>query len=138
MGGGGTRKAFLPALLAYLLVAALLASPAAAQGPEGEPIYTSPEGSRFELYADGSIVTGDVLGGCEALVRDAYPKPVEPDPELLRQIEACEEFGFEVPGSESLPETGGPLLPVIAALGLIVSCALFHLGTRRPGLSKDE
>ena len=125
------RKAFLYSLLASLLVAGLFASPAAAQGPEGEPIYTSPESSQFELYADGSIVTGDVLGGCEALVRDAYPKPVEPDPELLRQIEACEKFGFQVPGSESLPETGGPSLPIVAVLGLILSYALCRAGMLR-------
>ena len=136
MGVGRTQKAFLPALLASLLVAALLASPATAQGPEGEPIYESQEGFGFELYADGTLVTGgDVVGSCEALVREAQPKPLEPEQdfyrELLRQVQACEEAGFRVPGSESLPEAGGPSLPVVAALGLILACGLCRLGTRQ-------
>ncbi len=139
MSGRGVRKVFLHALLTALL-AALLAAPAAAQGSEDGPIYTARvDGEPFKLYADGAIVTGgDVVGGCEALVRDAYPKPVEPDRGLLRQVAICEEFGFEVPGSEALPETGGPPLPVVAALGLILSIALCYLGLRRPGLSGDS
>jgi len=139
MSMGGVRKASLPVLLAYLLVAALLAPPAAAQGPEGEPIHKTREGQGFELYADGTlIIGGDVVGSCEALVREARPKPVKPGRELLRQVEACEEAGFPVPGSESLPETGGPILPIFAALGLILGCVLCRLGTRRPGLFGED
>ena len=132
MGGGGARKERLSALLTSLVVAVLLASPAAAQGPEGEPIYETQVGQGFELYADGTlIIGGDVVGSCEALVREARPKPVKPTRDLLRQVEACEEAGLRVPGSESLPETGGPSLPVVAALGLTLGCALCLLATRR-------
>ena len=135
MGGGGARKERLSALLTSLVVAVFLASPAAAQGPEGEPIYKTQEtqeGQGFELYADGTlIIGGDVVGSCEALVREARPKPVKPTRDLLRQVEACEEAGLRVPGSESLPETGGPSLPVVAALGLTLGCALCLLATRR-------
>ena len=125
MSGRGARKAFfLPALLTSLLLAAVLAAPAVAQLPEGEPIYETRRGQGFELYANGSItIGGDVNGSCEALVREARPKPVEPDRELLSWIEACEEAGFSVPGSESFPETGGPSLPIVAALGLALSCS---------------
>ena len=110
----------------------LLAPTASAQGPEGEPIYkTRGGGQGFELYADGTlIIGGDVVGSCEALVREARPKPVNPDREFLRQIEACEEAGFSVPGSESLPETGGP--PVLAALAVsLAGGAILSLGVRR-------
>ena len=132
MGRERTQKAFLHALLASLLAAALLSTPAAAQGSKDEPIYETREGQGFELYADGSItIGGDVAISCEALVREAMPKPVEPDRELLRQIAICEEFGFEVPGGESLPETGGPSLPIIAMLGMILSFALCRAGMLR-------
>ncbi len=110
----------------------LLAPTASAQGlPEGEPIYKTRGGQGFELYADGTlIIGGDVVGSYEALVREARPKPVKPDREFLRQIEACEEAGFPVPGSESLPETGGP--PVLTALAvLIAGGAILSLGVRR-------
>ena len=114
MGGGRTQKAFLPALLASLLVAALLASPAAAQGPEDGPIYKSQEGPGHELYANGSIiVVGDAASSCEALVREARSKPVEPGPALLMQVEACEEAGFSVPGGLSSQ--------IVAASGLILT-----------------
>ena len=132
MGSRGHHGALFPALLASLLVAVLLAPAAPAQGPEGEPIYkTRGGGQGFELYADGTlIIGGDVVGSCEALVREARPKPVEPDREFLRQTEACEDAGFPVPGSGSLPKTGGP--PVLTALAvLIAGGAILSLGVRR-------
>ena len=141
MSGRGARKNFPPTLLTLLLVAlpvtVLLAPPAAAQGPEGEPIYESPEGSvregsGFELYADGSLnIGGDVLGSCETVLETFRRTGERPTRDTYRQVEACEEFGFQVPGSESLPETGGPSLPVVATLGSILACALCLLATRR-------
>lgn len=111
-------------------MAVLLATPAATQGPEGEPIYKTREGQGFELFADGTlIIGGDVVGSCETLVREARPKPVKPDREFLRQIEACEEAGFRVPGSEYLPETGGPSLPMVAALERVMNFERALLGS---------
>ena len=134
MRNKGHREALFPALLASLLVAVLLASPAAAQGlPEGDPVYTSQEGSGYEVYEDGSlIIGGDVLGSCDTVLQSIQQGPLKPSRETYTQVEICEEAGFSVPGSESLPETGGPPLPIIAALGLLLlGGALCSLGVRR-------
>ena len=109
MGSKGVREALLPALLASLLAAVLLAPAAAAQGlPEGEPIYTTQRGQGYEVYADGSLnIGGDVLGSCDTVLQEVQQTRAEPTREIYMQIEVCEDAGFPVPGSESLPETGG-------------------------------
>jgi len=56
---------------------------------------------------------------------------LKPTQETYTQIEVCEEVGFSVPGSESLPETGGPPLLIIATLGLLLGGASCSLGVRR-------
>ena len=118
--------------LLSMLAVLLFASPTTAQGPEGEPIYKTREGQGFELYADGTlIIGGDVVGSCEALVREARPKPLKPTRDLLRQAEACEEAGFRVPGSDALPDTGGPPLLIVAGALLLGTCVLGSLGVRR-------
>jgi hypothetical protein len=119
-------------LLTSLLAAVLLAPTASAQGlPEGEPIYTTQRGQGYEVYADGSLnIGGDVLGSCDTVLQSVRQGPLEPTRETYMQIEACEEAGFQVPGSESLPETGGP--PVLAALAvLLAGGAILSLGVRR-------
>lgn len=120
-------------LLVAVLVAVLAASPAAAQGSsEDEPIYETRKGSGFELYEDGTlIIGGDVAGSCDTVLETFRLTDERPPRDVYKQVEACEEFGFRVPGSESLPETGGPSLPVLAALGLVLSCALCGLAVRR-------
>ena len=134
MGGGTALKKILFIALAPSLIAVtLLAAPAAAQGSEDEPIYSTKKGPGYELYADGSIVVGgDVASSCDTVL-ESFLETNEEDPprDTYRQVAICEEFGFEVPGSESLPETGGPPLPVVAALGLVLACTLCRLATRR-------
>ncbi len=103
--------------------------PAAAQGPEGEPIYITREGPGYELYGDGTLTVGD------AVVREARPKGAKPSRDLLRRVEICEEAGFRGPGIESPTQTGGPVLPILVALGLIPSCALCLPCTYRLGPS---
>ena len=53
----------------------------------------------------------------------------KPGREFLWQIEACEEAGFRVPGSEYLPETGGPSLPMVAALERVMNFEQALLGS---------
>lgn len=133
------RRRVVSSLTLLLAAAVILASPAAAQGPEGEPVYTSREGSGYEVYEDGTlIIGGDVNSSCDTVLESVLRGPLEPTRETYMQIKACEEAGFRVPGSESLPETGGPSLPIATALGLILSCALCHLATRPPGLSDND
>ncbi len=80
-----------------------------------------------------------MAGSCDTLL-ESFLETDEKNPprDTYRSVEICEEFGFEVPGSESLPETGGPSLPVVAAMGLILACALFRIGTRRSSFLKDD
>ena len=110
----------------------LLAPTASAQGlPEGEPIYTSQQGSGYEVYEDGTLITGgDVLGSCDKVLQEVQQTGAKPTRGILREVEICEEAGFSVPGSESLPETGGP--PVAATLAaLLLVGAILLLGVRR-------
>lgn len=76
-----------------------------------------------------------MLGSCEAVVREARPKPVKPEQgfyrEPLGQFETCEEAGLRVPGSEFLSETGGPPLLIVAAASLLLSGAPCSLSVRR-------
>ena len=126
-------------LLLLVLGWAFLTSPAAAQGSKGEPIYKSQEGAGYKVYADGSLnIGGDVQGSCDTVLQEVQQTGAKPPREIYRQVEACEDAGFSVPGSESLPETGGPSLPIVAALGLILSCALYRLGTRGPGPLEND
>ena len=82
------------------------------------------------MYEDGTIIGGDVQGSRDMVLQEVQQTGAKPPREIYRQVEACEEAGFSVPGSESLPETGGPSLPVVAAPGLILSCALCRLVAR--------
>ncbi len=125
------RAAFSLALLLAASITLLVPPAAAQESPKGEPVYTSREGPGYEVYADGSLdIGGDVLGSCDTVLEAIQRGPLEPTRETYRQVQVCEEAGFRVPGSEFLPETGGPSLPVVAALGLVLSCALCRLGTR--------
>lgn len=132
MSSKGRRKILLLAILPSLLAAALFAPPAAAQGSPGDLVYKTQEGSGYELYEDGTlIIGGDMNGSCDTVLQEVRQTGAKPDREILRQVEICEEAGFHVPGSESLPETSGPPLLIVAALGLLVGCPLLLLGTRR-------
>lgn len=135
MSNKGPRKALFLSVLVSLLVAVLLASPAVAvaQGlPKGDPAYTSQEGLGYEVYEDGTlIIGGDVLGSCDTVLQEVQQTGAKPTQEILRQVEVCTEAGFPPPGSESLPETSGPPLLIIATLGLLLSGALCFRGIRR-------
>ena len=72
-----------------------------------------------------------MLGSCDTVLQSVRQGPLKPTRETYTQIEVCEEMGFPVPGSESLPETGGPPLLIIATLGLLLGGALRSLGVRR-------
>jgi hypothetical protein len=72
-----------------------------------------------------------VLGSCGTVLQSVRQGPLKPSGETYTQIEVREEVGFSVPGSEFLPETGGPPLLIIATLGLLLSGALCSLGVRR-------
>jgi LPXTG-motif cell wall-anchored protein len=132
MSSRGLRKVLFPTLLPALLVTVLLASPAMAQEEHGgEPVYTSQEGPGYEVYEDGTfVIGGDVVGNCGAVLQETRQTGRDPSPEILRQVEVCTEAGFPPRGSESLPETGGPLFPIIA-IALLLSSALCFLGVRR-------
>ena len=121
-------------LLALLLAVLLFASAATAQ--EEEPILTSPkdarEGEGYEVYADGTFVMGgDVVGDCGLLLQEVQATGRAPSSGLLREVEVCTKAGFPPPGSDALPDTGGPPFLIVAAALLLCICALGSLGVRR-------
>ena len=72
-----------------------------------------------------------MLGSRGTVLQSVRQGPLKPTRETYTQTEVCEEADFSVPGSESLPETGGPPLLIIATLGLLLGGALCSLGLRR-------
>ena len=96
-------------VLLSLLAVLLFASPAIAQE---EPILTSlkdaREGEGYEVYKNGTFVIGaDVVVDCNLLFQEVRQTGRVPTSELLRQVEVCKKAGFPLPGSGSLPDTGG-------------------------------
>jgi hypothetical protein len=121
-------------LLLALLAVLLFASAATAQ--EEEPILTSPkdarEGEGYEVYKDGTfVIGGDVVGDCGLLLQEVQATGRAPSSELLRQVEVCTKAGFPPPGSDALPDTGGPPFLIVAAALLLCICALGSLGVGR-------
>ena len=128
------RSVLCAVLLLPALAATLFASPSVAQDgstEESEIVLRAGQGY-YEVYEDGSLnIGGDVLGSCDTVLESVLEGPLEPSRENYRQVRICEEAGFRVPGSESLPETGGPPPPVLAAALLILGGALYSYGVRR-------
>jgi hypothetical protein len=123
----------LSILLLALLAVLLFASPVAAQE---EPILTSPKDARqgegYEVFKGGRfVIGGDVVGDCNLLFQEVRQIGRAPSSELLRQAEVCKKAGFPPPGSDALPDTGGPPLLIVAGALLLCICALGSLGVRR-------
>ena len=123
----------LSILLLVLPAVLLFAPPATAQE---EPILTSPKDARqgegYEVFKDGMfVIGGDVVGDCNLLFQEVRQTDRAPSPELLRQAEVCKKAGFPPPGSDALPDTGGPAFSIVAAALLLCICALGSLGVRR-------
>ena len=121
-------------LLALLLAVPHFASAATAQ--EEEPILTSPKDARpgqgYEVYKDGTfVIGGDVVGDCGLLLQEVQATGRAPSSGLLREVEVCTKAGFPPPGSDALPDTGGPPFLIVAAALLLCVCALGSLGVRR-------
>ncbi len=121
-------------LLLALLAVLLFASAATAQ--EEAPILTSPkdarEGEGYEVYKDGTfVIGGDGVGDCGLLLQEVQATGRAPSSELLRQVEVCTKAGFPPPGSDALPDTGGPPFLIVAAALLLYICALGSLGVGR-------
>ena len=125
--------------LLILLLALLLAVPhfaSAATAQEEEPILTSPKDARpgqgYEVYKDGTfVIGGDVVGDCGLLLQEVQATGRPPSSGLLREVEVCTKAGFPPPGSDGLPDTGGPPFLIVAAALLLCICALGSLGVRR-------
>ena len=125
--------------LLILLLALLLAVPhfaSAATAQEEEPILTSPKDARpgqgYEVYKDGTfVIGGDVVGDCGLLLQEVQATGRAPSSGLLREVEVCTKAGFPPPGSDALPDTGGPPFLIVAAALLLCVCALGSLGVRR-------
>ncbi len=77
------------------------------------------------------MIGGDVVGDCGLLLQEVQATGRAPSSELLRQVEVCTKAGFPPPGSDTLPDTGGPPFLIVAAALLLCICALGSLGVRR-------
>jgi hypothetical protein len=119
-----------PALSPSLLLAVLLASPAAAQGrrrggARTDPVDIRQIGSEYEVYEDAHLVIGgDVNGSCDTVLRAAQQGVLRPTRETYTQSEGCEEAGFSVADSETLPEPGGPPVSTVLAAPLLGGAVL--------------
>ena len=95
-------------------------------------MFTSHEGQGYEVFKDGTfVIGGDVVGDCNLLFQEVRQTGRVPTSELLRQVEVCKKAGFPLPGSGSLPDTGGSPFLIVGGALLLGICALGSLGVRR-------
>lgn len=123
-------------LLLALLAVLLFASAATAQEGGTHPYFTQGRprftGEGYEVYKDGTfVIGGDVVGDCGLLLQEVQATGRAPSSELLREVEVCTKAGFPPPGSDALPDTGGPPFLIVAAALLLCIYALGSLGVRR-------